>query len=210
MPQLIASVKGVEVKHVYLTKDRTTLGRKTGNDIVLDTMVVSGSHCAFDLVGVADVYLQDLGSTNGTYVNDHMVRERTKLRDGDVIAIGPYRIKYLQASEEPAASSFGETQAFMLGGDSVMPPQLQASFSVISGSSAGLEVPVVKAVTTFGRPGVSVVSVAHRRNGFFVTHLAGNEVPKLNGRPLGDDAMLLSDQDVLELAGTQMRFQLRE
>ena len=207
MPQLIASVKGVEIKHVYLTKDRTILGRKEGNDIVLDTMVVSGQHCAFDLVGVADVFLQDMGSTNGTYVNDHMVKSRTKLQDGDIIAIGPYRIKYLQASEEPT-SSFGETQSF--SSDSLLPQQMHASFTVISGSSAGLEVPVVKAVTTFGRPGVAVVSVAHRRNGFFVTHLAGGTTPLLNGRALGADPVLLSDQDVLDLAGTQMRFELRE
>jgi hypothetical protein len=203
MPQLIASVQGVEVKHVYLHKDRTTLGRKPGNDIVLDTMVVSGQHCAFDLVGVADVYLQDLGSTNGTYVNDHMVKERTRLKDGDVIAIGPYRIKYLRASEEP--STFGGT--LQLGPES---PQLHASFAVISGSSAGLEMPVVKAVTTFGKPGVSVVSVAHRRGGFFVTHLGGSSAPLLNGVALGDDPVMLTDQDVLDLAGTRMRFQLRE
>ena len=88
MPQLIASVKGVEVKHVFLHKDRTTLGRKPGNDIVLDTLVLSGQHCAFDLEGVADVFLEDLGSTNGTYVNDHMIKERTRLADGDVITIG--------------------------------------------------------------------------------------------------------------------------
>jgi hypothetical protein len=203
MPQLIATVKGVEVQHVFLHKDRTTLGRKAGNDIVLDTMVVSGQHCAFDLVGVADVYLQDLGSTNGTYVNDHMVRERTRLNDGDVIAIGPYRIKYLQASEEP--SSFSGTQAFMPDA-----PQLHAIFTIESGSSAGLEVPVVKAVTTFGKPGVSVVSVAQRRGGYFVTHLGGASVPLLNGTALGTEPVLLSDQDVLELAGTRMRFQLRE
>lgn len=203
MPQLIASVKGVEVKHVFLHKDRTTLGRKPGNDIVLDTMVVSGQHCAFDLVGVADVYLTDLGSTNGTYVNDRMCKERTKLQDGDVIAIGPYRIKYLQASEEP--STFGGTQALM-----TEPPQLNASFSVISGTSAGLEMPVIKAVTTFGKPGVSVVSVAHRRGGFFVTHLGGTNAPLLNGNAIGADPVQLADQDVLELAGTRMRFQLRE
>lgn len=203
MPQLVATVKGVEVKHVYLHKDRTTLGRKPGNDIVLDTMVVSGQHCAFDLVGVADVYVEDLGSTNGTYVNDRMVKARTRLADGDVIAIGPYRIRYLQASEAP--STFGGTQAFMPDG-----PLLQASFEVISGSSAGLEMPVVKAVTTFGKPGVSVVSVAHRRGGFFVTHLGGATAPLVNGAPVGPDPVLLSDQDVLDIAGTQMRFQLRE
>ena len=181
MPQLIASVKGVEVKQVFLHKDRTTLGRKPGNDIVLDTMVVSGSHCAFDLKGVADVYLQDLGSTNGTYVNDRMVKERTRLQDGDVIAIGPSRIKYLQAS-----------------------------FAVMNGSSAGLEMPVVKAVTTFGKPNVCVVSVAHRRGGFFVAHLGGSTTPLLNGTAFGSDPVQLADQDILELAGTRMRFQLTE
>src|SRR3954469_22114340 len=160
MPQLIATVKGVEVKHVYLHKDRTLLGRKPNNDIVLDTMVVSGQHCAFDLVGVAEAFLQDLGSTNGTYVNDRMVKERTRLQDGDVIAIGPYRIKYLQASEEP--SSFGGTHSFLPES-----ANLHAVFTVEGGSSAGLEVPVVKAVTTFGKPGVAVVSVAHRRGGFY-------------------------------------------
>ena len=204
MPQLIATIQGVEVKHVFLHKDRTTLGRKPGNDIVLDTMVVSGQHCAFDLVGVADVYVEDLGSTNGTFVNNGMIKKRTLLHDGDVVAIGPYRIKYLQASEEP--STFGGTTAFSV--DSQQP--LQAVFEVISGSSAGLEMPVVKAVTTFGKPGVSVVSVAHRRGGFFVTHLGGATSPLLNGRSMGTDAVMLSDQDVLDLAGTQMRFQLRE
>jgi hypothetical protein len=188
---------------VYLHKDRTTLGREPGNDIVLDTMVVSGRHCAFDLTGVADVFLEDLGSTNGTYFNDHMVRERTPLRDGDVIAIGPYRLKYLQASEEPSA--FGGTHSFLPDTN-----QLHAVFTVEGGSSAGLEVPVVKAVTTFGKPGVSVVSVAHRRGGFYVTHLGGHSLPLLNGTPMDSEPVMLSDQDILELAGTRMRFLLRE
>ena len=208
MPQLIATVQGVEVKHVFLHKDRTTLGRKPGNDIVLDTMVVSGLHCAFDLVGVADVFLEDMGSTNGTYVNDHMVKSRTQLQDGDVIAIGPFRIKYLQASEQ--SSTFGETMAMTLDSHAPLAATAHASFQVLSGSSAGLEVPVVKAVTTFGKPGVVVVSVSHRRTGFFVGTLSGTKTPLLNGRPLGEEPVLLADADVLDLDGTQMRFQLKE
>ena len=66
MPQLLVSVEGVQVKHLHLTKDRTTLGRKPGNDIVLDNAAVSGQHCVFELRGLADVYVEDLGSTNGT------------------------------------------------------------------------------------------------------------------------------------------------
>ena len=205
MPQLIATVEGVEIKHVYLTKDRTTLGRKQGNDIVLDNLVVSGSHCVFELKGLADVFLEDLGSTNGTFVNNRRVK-RQQLQDGDTIAIGNFRIQYLTASGD---SGFGQTTAFDtqgLGGGAV----LQASFQVLNGSSAGLEVPVVKAVTTFGKPGVSVVAVSHRRTGFYVAHLDGGAAPLLNARELGPDPVLLSNHDVLELAGTRMQFQLRE
>ena len=205
MPQLIATVEGVEIKHVYLTKDRTTLGRKASNDIVLDNLVVSGSHCVFELKGLADVFLEDLGSTNGTFVNNQRVK-RQQLQDGDTIAIGNFRIQYLTASGD---SGFGQTTAFDtqgLGGGAV----LQASFQVLNGSSAGLEVPVVKAVTTFGKPGVSVVAVSHRRTGFYVAHLDGGAVPLLNARALGPDPVVLSNGDVLELAGTRMQFQLTE
>lgn len=203
MPQLIASVEGVEVKHVYLTKNRTTLGRKDSNDIVLDNLVVSGNHCVFELKGLADVYLEDLGSTNGTFVNNKRVKHQ-QLQDGDTIAIGHFRLQYLSSSGE---SGFGQTSAFDTQIMSIAP--LQASFQVLNGSSAGLEVPVVKAVTTFGKPGVTVVAVSHRRTGFFVAHLDGDVVPLLNGGKLGPDPVLLSDADVLELAGTRMLFQLR-
>ncbi len=209
MPQLIASVEGVEIKHVYLTKDRTTLGRKPGNDIVLQNNVVSGEHCVFELHGLADVFVEDLHSTNGTYVNGMMIKRPHKLADGDLLAIGNFRIQYLSASGE---SGFGETMAMKADGLSGYgaaggAPQ-HASFKVVTGSSAGLEVPVVKAVTTFGKPGVSVVAVSHRRTGYFVAHLDGKDPSLLNGTPLSADAQPLSNDDVLEIAGTKMIFLL--
>ncbi|MEJ6022905.1 FHA domain-containing protein [Ramlibacter sp. PS4R-6] len=206
MPQLIASVEGVEIKHVYLQKDRTTLGRAPDNDIVFDNMVVSGHHCVFDLKGLADVYIEDLRSTNGTYINGQMVK-RQRLHDGDVIAIGNFRIQFLEATERP--SGFGETTAMKIGADGV-PRQLHAVFQVLNGSSAGLEMPVVKAVTTFGKPGTCVVAVSHRREGFFVAHLDGVEAPTLNGDRIGADPLLLSNHDVVEIAGTRMLFQFKE
>src|SRR3569832_2371991 len=69
MPHLVVSVEGVEIKHVPLRKQRTTLGRLPDNDIVFDNMIVSGHHCAFELEGVATVYVEDLHSTNGTNNN---------------------------------------------------------------------------------------------------------------------------------------------
>jgi hypothetical protein len=206
MPQLIASVEGVEIKHVYLQKDRTTLGRAPDNDIVFDNMVVSGHHCVFDLKGLADVFIEDLRSTNGTYIDGKMVK-RQPLKDGDVIAIGNFRIQYLEATDRP--SGFGETTAMKLGPDGLQ-RQLHAVFQVLNGSSTGLEMPVVKAVTTFGKPGTCVVAVSHRREGFFVAHLDGAEAPTLNGDRIGADPLMLSNHDVVEIAGTRMLFQFKE
>ncbi len=205
MPQLIASVEGVEIRRVYLTRDRTTLGRKPGNDIVLDNLAVSGHHCVFELHGLADVFVQDLGSTNGTFVNNHRVK-RQQLHDADVLAIAGFRIRYLTASAE---SGYRQTTAMELEHTGQMPATGPAIFQVINGSSVGLEVPLVKAVTTFGKPDVAVVSVSHRRTGYFITRLAGVEPPLLNGSPVGDEPLLLSSHDVLELGATKMLFRLQ-
>jgi hypothetical protein len=204
MPQLIASVEGVEVKHVYLSKDRTTLGRRADNDIVLDNPAVSGQHCVFELKGLADVFIEDMGSTNGTFVNNVRIK-RQKLEDEDVIAISRFRIRYLSSTGD---SGFGATAIMTMGATPNLPPPASASFRVLTGTSAGLQVPVVKAVSTFGKPGVAIISVSHRRTGYFATHLDGQQVPLINGKPMGQDAVQLANEDVIELAGTQMQFVL--
>ena len=206
MPQLIASVEGVEIKHVYLQKDRTTLGRNADNDIVFDNLVVSGHHCVFELKGLADVFIEDLRSTNGTYIGGQMVK-RQKLHDGDVVSIGNFRIQFLAASERP--SGFSQTAAMKLDASGA-PARAHAIFQVLNGSSAGLEMPVVKAVTTFGKPGISVVAVSHRRDGYYVAQLEGGSPPTLNGDAIGAQPVLLSNHDVLELASTRMLFLLKE
>ena len=191
-----------------LQKQRTTLGRKPHNDIVLADLVVSGEHCAFILEGLADVTVEDLRSTNGTYLNGQMVRKQ-KLRDHDVITVGRIHIEYLSAA---APGDFGQTTAMPLGGASTygQAAAIHASLRVLSGPSTGLAMPVVKAVTTFGKPGIAIVAISHRRNGYYVAVMEGGDGPLLNARPIGADPVPLGDGDELELAGTRMRFCLKE
>ena len=208
MPQLIASVEGVEIMRVSLKKPKTTLGRKRHNDMVFDNMVVSGEHCVFELQGSSDVYVDDLGSTNGTYLNGHMIRSRELLRDKDSIGVGNFRVEYLAKEAVKPQAAADNTRAMSL--DSIGFPGTGgvrlACLKVLNGSSAGLEVPVVKAVTTFGQPGVSVISISHRRDGYYVTAMEGQSAASLNGKELGKDAQMLADNDVLSLAGTKMQF----
>jgi hypothetical protein len=207
MPQLIVSVEGVEIKRLHLREGRTTLGRSPENDIVLENMVVSGHHCEFEHRALAEVHIEDLGSTNGTYIDGRLVK-RQRLNDGDVAEIGNFRVQFLEDAERP--SGFSPETMTMKYEEVSSPKAIHAIFQVLNGSSAGLELPVVKAVTTFGKPGVCLVAVSHRREGFYVAFLEGANAPTLNGDAIGDNPVLLSNHDVLDLASTRMLFLLKE
>ena len=229
MPKMIVSIDGVVIKEVQLTKDRTTLGRRPYNDIVIDNLAVSGEHAVLQMTG-NEVYLEDLNSTNGTYVNGKAVKKQL-LQNNDTVEIGKYKIKYIN---EVAGPTFEKTMIIKAG--AVMPPMqaparpaagsaapapaaasasaaqaadlghVNAAIKVLSGAAAGREVPLVKVVTTIGKPGVAVAAITKRPHGFVVAHVEGANKPTLNGAAIGADPVTLKNGDLLELAGTQMQF----
>jgi len=188
MPKVVVSMDDVVIKEVQLTKDRTALGRRPYNDIVLDNLAVSGEHAVFQMSD-SEVVLEDLNSTNGTYVNGTAVIKRL-LQNDDTIDIGRYKIKYTHdAADDPSAMT-----------------KVDAVIKLLSGAGAGRQVPLVKVVTTIGKPGVAVAAITKRGVGFVVTHAEGSQPLSLNGAVIGAEPVALKDGDLLELAGTQMQF----
>lgn len=206
MPKMIVSIDGVVIKEVQLTKDRTTLGRRPYNDIVIDNLAVSGEHAVLQMSG-ADVFIEDLNSTNGTYVNGKAVKKQ-QLQGGDTVEIGKYKIKFVHEAGE----SYEKTMVINAGSvvsaatDSTMGALGPAAIKVVNGSAAGREVALTKVVTTIGKPGVAVAAITRRPHGYVVAMVEGTIKPTINGAPLGTEGRDLQNGDVLELAGTQMQF----
>ena len=75
MGKLVVSLDGVVIKEVQITKDKTTLGRRPYNDMVIDNLAVSGEHAVLQMVG-NDVFIEDLNSTNGTYINGKAIKKQ--------------------------------------------------------------------------------------------------------------------------------------
>ncbi len=197
MPKMIVSLDGVVIKEVQLSKDRTSLGRRPYNDIVIDNLAVSGEHAVLQMSG-NEVYVEDLNSTNGTYVNGKTVKKQL-LQNGDFVEIGKYRIQY--ASEASAAEP-ARGAAAAPGGAAAA----GASIKVMSGAAAGREVPLVKVVTTLGKPGIAVAAITNRASTFVIAHVEGESKATLNGVPVGIEPVTLKNGDMLELAGTTMQF----
>ncbi|MFN3564793.1 MAG: FHA domain-containing protein, partial [Burkholderiaceae bacterium] len=93
MPRMVLSLDGVVLREVNLSKERTTIGRRSHNDVVIDNLAVSGEHAVVYASG-SDIYLEDLGSTNGTTVNGQPIKKHL-LQSGDIVEIGKYRLKFL-------------------------------------------------------------------------------------------------------------------
>lgn len=90
-----------------------SLGRAVGNDVVLVDDRVSRRHATIHTQGVHELWLIDLGSRNGTYLNDRRVSQPTRLRDGDRIQIGPFFLVFRQVSsagDPTAAFAADQTQ----------------------------------------------------------------------------------------------------
>lgn len=104
MAKLILSMDGLVLKEIPLTKERTTIGRKPHNDIQIDNLAVSGEHAVIVTI-LADSFLEDLGSTNGTVVNGNPVKKHF-LQNNDVVELGKYKLKFInEGSAQPAAAA---------------------------------------------------------------------------------------------------------
>src|SRR5580765_6919316 len=152
MGKLVVSLDGVVIKEVQIIKDKTTLGRRPYNDIVIDNLAVSGEHAVLQMVG-QDVFIEDLNSTNGTYINGKAVKKQL-LAHNDTVEVGKYKIKFMvedgtdyektmimkpgaMAAGSGRASSFGALGA---GGAPAGANVGPATIRVMNGAAAGREV----------------------------------------------------------------------
>ena len=278
MARLILSLDNQVLAEYNMTKERYTVGRLPDNDVRIDNPAVSGHHSLIINI-LNDSFLEDLNSTNGTYVNGKLIKKHA-LQNSDVITIGHHQLRFAdqqtnettqddfektmvipaaqqdaeqlakaeRAAEKAAAESAvakkpnfrAETAAAVMldpedaaalddkpkeapaaekvshtgtsyGIDPSNAPSALplAKLNVLSGTFAGRELELTKALTTLGQPGVQVAAITRRAEGYYIVHVeSGKEgdFPLVNGQPIGAHARKLQDNDVVQLAGVKMGF----
>jgi len=274
MARLILSLDNQVLAEYNMTKERYTIGRLPDNDVRIDNPAVSGHHSLIINI-LNDSFLEDLNSTNGTYVNGKLIKKHA-LQHGDVITIGHHQLRFsdeqinepeqdefektmviptrqqnadqlakaeeladkavaavdeaaeavkLDAEdaaalvEKPGSTSLGETMAEEPASHSATSADIDpgsipnalplAKLQVLSGSFAGRELELTKALTTLGRPGVQVAAITRRAEGYYIVHVESgkeDDYPLVNGQPIGPQAKKLTDNDVVQLAGVKMGF----
>ncbi|MGI9302019.1 MAG: FHA domain-containing protein [Gammaproteobacteria bacterium] len=201
--KFIVTTSGKLTGEYMLDKECMTIGRKPDNDIQIDNLAVSGHHAQVITI-LNDSFLEDLNSTNGTYVNSKLIKKHA-LKDSDLITVGKHQLKYVnELASTGAESDFEKTM--IIRPDAAGMPESEANTSldesvgkigaelaesirrseaitnvhkraklqILSGANTGKQLDISKALTTLGKPGVAVAAITRRPQGFFIIHVEGN------------------------------------
>lgn len=237
MAKIIVKFNNDVVDHIDLKQGDMKIGRKPGCEIHIDNLSVSGEHANIFTVG-EDSFIQDLGSTNGTFINNKKITKH-HLKSGDTVVIGKHSLIYFtelvrdgrppdefaktviinpSRTVEPKptapAPSSTETTAITLETKSKDSSKVETdrrrvgAIFVLSGLNSGRRIDLTKRITNLGSAGKHAGAVTQTPDGFILTP-GMDEISKLNGRPIPPEGLALKNGDVIEVAGTRLQFYLK-
>jgi len=234
--KLILKFKDSVISEYDLNQEETTIGRKPENDIHIDNLAVSGRHARVLMIG-GKAILEDLGSTNGTFVNNKRITKHV-LQHGDNVLIGKHTLTFVniedaqkpQPQAEEAQIDPDKTMiltpqaraAMMPGGESKAPAMPLGAVQIIAGSLVGKSYDLSASLTSIGKGdnckikvkgftvGKQAAVITRRPTGYHITHLEGLAKPKVNGEAVGEEPRTLKDGDIIEIGDTKMEFFIKE
>lgn len=216
MPKLMIKFESAFIREVKLDKPAFTLGRKPDNDITLDNAAVSGHHCKVYESG-GTWFIEDLNSTNGTFVNGKKVL-KAGLKTGDTVTVVKYSLLFSADAAAPAAAPEialpvqkpktpqGALEVLENPADNRKDFELTA-LSTYIGKSSQASVPYKSGGLFGGGPELAAV-ITMRPEGYYLNPIKEGYA-KYNGNPLTEKIML-KDDDTIEVGSTRFRFFLKK
>ena len=217
MPKLMLKFEAAFLREIKLDKPSFTIGRKPDNDIALDNAAVSGHHCKMYESG-GTWYVEDLNSTNGTFVNGKKTL-KAGLKNGDTINLVKFSLLYADETAAAAAATAEQPlppqrQKTPLGALEVLenPADARKDFeltglSTYIGKSAQAAIPYKSGGLFGGGPELALV-ITMRPEGYYLNPIKEGYA-KYNGNPLTEKVMM-KDDDTFEVGSTRFRFFLKK
>ena len=218
--KLLVKLHGKGSRHIELTHETFTIGRKADNTLAIEDPAVSGHHARIVKIQ-AVFFLEDLKSTNGTAVNGQPIT-RHQLHDADVITIGQHRLIFQEnttASTAAPAPSVDLDRTMVLRGTDRTPdgPALTAKVLIVAGKTDRLEYPLTKQVNVIGsQDGAeirltgwfapkSAATIARRGHSYSISPSQGAKSLLVNGTDVVGQ-QTLKDGDQIEVASVKLTF----
>ena len=226
MSKLTLSFKGKLLKYFPLSDGETIIGSDPGCTVFIDSLAIQARHAGLTLNGETAV-LRDLNTPDGTFVNGTRISSEHTLKNGDDIRVGKHNLTFtlestvmtpepVLAAEEtavpvPLEEAMPEpepeiTEADTLELEPIHTPR-HAFLQILNGQNMGKTISLKRNLVNLGKPGVQLAVIAHRNDGFFLSHLEGAPT-RVGDQSIGDKAWQLHDGDVIQIGNVRMQFTL--
>lgn len=224
--KLIVSKNTQELDQIFLERTVLSIGRKHINDLHLDDLSVSGTHAKILTVG-SDSFIEDLNSTNGTYVNGSKI-QKSPLRDQDVVKIGEYELLYSRNADsvdddmektvilQAGSVSMDDPEKRTPSQNAGIPPaasgtdDFQAKLTVVNGPSKGKFMLLSKIITRVKGPNGQNSMISKKEDAYYLLNtLPENQAPYVNGTVVGVGSTRLNDGDIISMGESQLRFTVK-
>jgi hypothetical protein len=193
MARLVLSLDGQVLAEYNMSKERYTVGRLPDNDIRIDNPAVSGHH-ALVINILNDSFLEDLNSTNGTYVNGKIIKKHA-LQQGDTITVGHHSLRFVDGESDEQDDEFEKTMVIgPRGSVRVVPAQVSAA------NGAGAAPPAAAATAAKSE----AASPATSSNSLQASQLRRAKLQVLSGQFAGRELELIKTLTTLGRPGIQV------
>ncbi|WP_186297778.1 FHA domain-containing protein [Sedimenticola selenatireducens] len=207
MEKLVINKESVLVDEIAVDKQIVSIGRDADSDVQLNDPSVSRNHASIRRI-YTDLYIEDLGSTNGTQLNGRSITKHV-LKAGDRLVIGTYHIDVVAEVEEeeddldktvviqPAAVAAARKKHAKTA-RKLLPKS--ATLRFFRGPNKGNMERIDRSLFTIGKPGENVAVIARRPQGFYLLHIGGSSFPRINNKEIDSKGgVQLQEGDVLEV-----------
>ncbi len=205
MGKLVIKFRGKPVGDVNLRLGDMTIGRHPACDIVLNNdKSVSNNHAVIKTVGRKST-LQDLGSTNGTFIECDRVTQH-ELQHGETIVIGEHELIYrdnLALDALVFAKGAGAASAGSLEKTRII--SKHAQLLAVEGKDKGKRLPLLKEETLLDNPGKNPARVYRGPDGYVLHAQIGPGEPRINDKPVPPGGQILEIGDIIEIAETKFQ-----
>ena len=205
------------------------IGSDPACDIVIDSLAIDAQHLQIDTEQQSS-RIRALSQENPTLVNNTKIDAHV-LKDGDEIRIGKHTLSYtfeevaeedmLQAINKADESEQSIAQPMVAEAPPEQsdyntvdtPPEKEAPvkedgwLQILTGQNLGKTLSLHRSMTNLGKPGLATAVIAHRENGYFISHLEGKHPLQINSQPTEQPTKLNPD-DIIQIGNIKMQFYL--
>jgi pSer/pThr/pTyr-binding forkhead associated (FHA) protein len=210
--KLTLAFKDTVLKVVYIDAGEMLIGSDPTCKVFIDSLALQPRHASITTAKHKSI-LRDLsGDEGGTFVNNKKIDGEYQLVHDDEIRVGKHTLIFTTDPADELAEGDDQLDQMLEPVDEpVIISKTKAKdawLQIMNGANVGRTISLNRTMTNLGKAGVQTAVIAHRGDGYFLSHLEGERAPLVDGKSIGDDSFKLEDGNVIQIGNVKMQFSL--